>query len=116
MSTEPARISPELFEHLIRREFGGLSNEVTDLLQLVNSDSESGKRRIGTAILKLANKNVSRLEQLIKRANSDFWEIVAEAEYPRAFEAGLTEQEKQYLKAYGSHGTPFDILKEIKSC
>lgn len=98
MNTEPATISPELYEHLINREFGELYNEVTGRLQQVNSDSESGKRRIGAAILRLANKNISRLEQLIKRANSDFRDIIVEAEYPRVFDAGfgeLTDEEER---------------------
>lgn len=91
MNGEPAKIFSELFESLILREFGEFSNEVTGRLLQVNSDSESGRRRISTAILRLTNKNIDRLEQLLQRANSAFRHIIAEVDYPRVFEAGFSQ-------------------------
>jgi transposase len=98
MNNEPTKISSELLELLINREFADRSTEVPEQLKQVKSDSESGRRRISAAILKLANRSRERLEQLIQRANSDFRDIIAQAEYPRVFEAGfgeLTEGEER---------------------
>ncbi|VXD11132.1 conserved hypothetical protein [Marinoscillum sp. 108] len=99
MNNEPTKISSELLELLVNREFGERSIEVSEQLKQVKSDSESGRRRISAAILKLANRSQERLEQLIQRANTDFRDIVAEAEYPRVLEAGFgelsDEQEQQ---------------------
>lgn len=98
MNNQPIQISSELLEQLIKREFGERYIEVTEQLKQVNSDNESGRRRISAAILKLANKRQGHLERLIQRANSDFRDIIAEAEYPRVFEAGfgeLTDEEER---------------------
>lgn len=100
METEPAKISPELLEQLIAREFHEHLNEVTEKLKLINSDSETGRKRISAAVLKLAKKDISQLNQLIDRSNADFRDVVAEAEYPRAFKAGfdhLTDEEERKM-------------------
>ena len=82
MNNEPTKISSKLLELLINREFGEQSLYITEQLQRVKSDSESGRRRISAAILKLTNRSLERLDQIIQRANSDFRDIIAEAEYP----------------------------------
>lgn len=97
MNQQPAKISSELLEQLINREFCELSNEVTEKLKNLNSDSEAGRRRIAAAILKLANGELNELNQLIKQANSDYRDVIAWAEYPRVFKAGfgeLTDEEE----------------------
>lgn len=95
MNQQPAKISEQLLEQLINREFSELSNEVTGKLKNLNSDSEAGRRRIAAAILKLANGELSELNQLIEQANSDYRDVIAWAEYPRVFKAGFGELSEQ---------------------
>ena len=78
-----AKISTDLLSKLILREFPNDIELVTSKLEQVNSDSEAGQRRISAAILKLANRELNELDSLIDKANFDFRDIVAAAEYPR---------------------------------
>lgn len=88
--TQPsAKISEELLEQLINREFPSSKNEVTEKLKLVNSDSTAGTRRISAAILKLTNRDFGKLDSLIQQANQDSRDILSAAEYPRISEEGF---------------------------
>lgn len=78
-----AKISTDQLTKLILREFPNDIESVTTKLEQVNSDSEAGQRRISAAILKLANRELDELDSLIEKANFDFRDIVAAAEYPR---------------------------------
>ncbi len=85
---------------LISREFPDDKEITRTKLNKIKSDSENVKNRIATSILKLANKELERIDFLIKRANKDFRDIVSEAEYPRAHKLGfeLFDKEEKTIK------------------
>ena len=87
-------ITESILEKIIERDFGKNSAEVKTKLKRIESDSESGKRRISAAILKLANGNLIDLENFIKAANVDFRDVISQAEYPRCSELGFEAMEK----------------------
>ncbi|WP_148264591.1 hypothetical protein [Christiangramia forsetii] len=69
----------------------------------IKSDSKQGKNRISAAVLKIANKELEKIDFLIKKANEDFRDIVAEAEYPKSSSYGFgkrneNERKDDYLK------------------
>ena len=93
-------ISDEKLDFLISREFPNDKELVRIKLSKIKSDSENGKNRISTSILKLANKKLDKIDTLIKRANEDFRDIVSEAEYPRAHKSGfeLFDKEEKIIR------------------
>ncbi len=50
--------------------------------------------------MKIADKNLDKIDLLVKRANEDFRDIVSEAEYPRAHKSGfkLFDKEEKAIK------------------
>ncbi len=103
LSQPVAKISPAQFDRLIRREFPDAAKQVTIKLKQVISDSEQGRRRISAAILRLANRDLGKLDTLIEKANFDFRDIVSEAEYPRnvlhGFDDRTSDQQKSEYRA-----------------
>jgi hypothetical protein len=98
---EPAaRISDEALEQLICREFGGLTGEVKQKFQQVNSDTTGGKNRLLAAILKLANKDLDGIDYYISVCNNDFRDVVALAEYPRYTKVAFDEIAKWKKRQY----------------
>jgi hypothetical protein len=83
LGQEPAaKISDKTLERLIRREFAGRAGEVNQKFQRVNSNTLRGKNRFSAAILKLANKDLDKIDHYISICNNDFRDVVASAEYP----------------------------------
>jgi hypothetical protein len=104
MHNQPiASISQGQLDFLIKREFPELSEIVSNKLKFVASDTESGRRRISVAILKLANRDFRKLDTLIEKANFDFRDVVSQAEYPtnslRGFDDRTLEQEMSEHRA-----------------
>ncbi len=93
-----AKISDELLEKLIIREFKVDTAVVSEKLKNVISDSQMGKNRISADILKLANKDINTLDELIERANIDSRDIMLWAEYPRCAELGFDELDENAMK------------------
>ena len=93
-------ISDEKLDFLISREFPDNKEVVKTKLNKIKSDSENGKNRISTSVLKLADKKLDKIDYLIKRANVDFRDIVSEAEYPRAHKSGfeLFDKEEKVIR------------------
>jgi hypothetical protein len=84
LGQEPAaKISDKTLERLMRREFGSRAGEVNQKFQQVYSDTPRGKNRFSAAILKLANRDLDRVDYYISACNNDFRDVVAQAEYPR---------------------------------
>jgi hypothetical protein len=88
------KISNRNLEEIIERDFGKNSVEVKTKLNQVKSDTENGKNRISAAILKLANGNINSIDNFIEQANSDFRDVISQAEYPRCSELGFEDIEK----------------------
>lgn len=89
MTQKAAKVSTELLDQLIKREFPKNIELVASKLEQVNSDSKAGQRRISAAILKLANRELNALDSLIEKANYDSRDILSEAEYPRISDEGF---------------------------
>lgn len=88
-------ISDEKLDFLISRDFPDDKEMVRTKLNKIKSDSENGKNRISTSILKLADKKLDKIDYLVKRANEDFRDIISEVEYPRAHKAGFELFDKE---------------------
>jgi hypothetical protein len=91
-------ISGELLGLLIGREFPGDMESVKTKLDKIKSDSQKGKNRISASVLKLAAKDISKIDFLVSRANEDFRDIVSEAEYPRTSSFGFGERDDEEIK------------------
>ncbi|WP_339815576.1 hypothetical protein [uncultured Imperialibacter sp.] len=96
---QTAKISPELLDYLIRREFPDDIMLVVSRLELLNSENDAGRRRISAAVLKLANRDFNELDLLIDKANFDFRDVISAAEYPRNSAHGFDEQTDEMEKS-----------------
>lgn len=93
-----AKISDQLLDTLIEREFKNKAAIVRTKFIAIDSDNEGGQNRIAAGILKLANKNFDALDQLIEKANNDSRDIFMWAEYPRCAKVGFDELDKKQMK------------------
>jgi uncharacterized protein YgbK (DUF1537 family) len=93
-----AKVTDRKLERLIQREFGHRISEVRQKLQRVTSDTNNGKNRISAAILKLANKDFNVLDHYIAMNNSDFRDVISQAEYPRCSKLDFGEMEERNMK------------------
>ena len=93
-----AKISDQLLDTLIERDFKSKAAIVRTKFNAIDSDSEAGQNRIAAGILKLANKNFDALNELIIKANNDSRDIFMWAEYPRCAKVGFDELDKKQMK------------------
>ena len=98
-----AKITDDQLNFLIHREFPNNIELIEKKLDKIKSDSKQGKNRISAAVLRIANKELEKIDFLIKKANEDFRDIVAEAEYPKSLSYGFgkrneNERKDDYLK------------------
>ena len=105
-----ATISDEELNLLISRDFPNDKQTVIAKLDKIKSDSQNGKNRISASVLKLADKDLSRIDFLAKRANEDYRDIIAKAEYPRASSFDFGERndddsKNDYLKDWEEYST-----------
>lgn len=84
-----AVISNEDLDFLIGREFPSERDFVKAELDKVTSDSEGGKNRISACVLKLAERDSTKIDSLIRLANEDSRDVISRAEYPRASLVGF---------------------------
>jgi hypothetical protein len=93
-----AKVDSKTLERIINREFDGRANEVKQKLQEVKISTLNGKNRISAAIIKLANKDINAIDNLIEISNADFRDILVKAEYPRCFDFGFGQIGKNKMK------------------
>lgn len=93
-----AKISDQLLDTLIVRDYKSNADIVKTKLKNVNSDSQAGKNRIAADILKLADKDIKALDGLIEKANEDSRDIMMWAEYPRCSKIGFGKLDKKAMK------------------
>ena len=93
-----AKVDHKTLERIIHREFGDRAREVEQKLQGVTEVLPNDKNRISAAIIKLAAKDINAIDNLVEMSNNDFRDILANAEYPRCFDMGFGEIEKNKLK------------------
>jgi hypothetical protein len=89
-----AEISKEILEKLIRRDFPESYEIVKQKLDLIKSESLNGQNRLSAAVLKLSNGNFSKIDLCIKMCNSDYRDVISQAEYPRVSKVGFIEMEE----------------------
>jgi hypothetical protein len=98
-----AEISKETLEKLIRRDFPESYEIVKKKLSLIKSDNLKGQNRLSAAVLKVSNANLSKIDSYIEMCNSDYRDVISQAEYPRSSEigfVGIGEIESRQLKEY----------------
>jgi hypothetical protein len=95
-----AKITSRTLDKIIQRDYDDNYKEVKRKLELIKSDSLNGRNRLSAAVLKLANRNLMKIDTYIEMANTDFRDVVSKAEYPRYTEHDFGE-------------IPADKLKEI---
>jgi hypothetical protein len=93
-----ARISDQLLDILIERDYENNAATVKTKLNAIDSDSQAGKNRIAAGILKLADKNFDALDELIGKANTDSRDILMWAEYPKCAKIGFDELDNMQMK------------------
>lgn len=94
-ATQPiAKVSERDITEIINKQYPENASLVLEKLQLIEHDSISTKNRIKAAILKLANRDLDRIDSLVDQANTDFRDVLAPAEYPRNSKNGFTDQTK----------------------
>jgi hypothetical protein len=94
-ATQPiAKVSERDITAIINKQYPENASLVLEKLQLIEHDSISTKNRIKAAILKLANRDLDRIDSLVDQANTDFRDVLAPAEYPRNSKNGFTDQTK----------------------
>ena len=93
-----AKISDQLLDTLIERDYKSNVAIVKTKLNTIDSDNQAGKNRIAAGILKLADKNLEALDELIEKANEDSRDIMMWAEYPRCAKIGFGELDKKQMK------------------
>ena|SRR5215204_3594175 len=97
--TQPfAKVDSKTLERIVHREFGNVASEVKEKLQRVKSDTPSGKNRISTAIIRLADKDINAIDNLIEISNNDCRDVLSKAEYPRCSELDFDIMEKSTMK------------------
>lgn len=84
-----AKITNEMLERVIRRDYGERATEVKKKLQQVVSDNLNGKNRISAAVLKLANRDFNAIDHFIEVSKNDYRDVLARAEYPGCFKVGF---------------------------
>jgi hypothetical protein len=93
-----AKISDQLLDTLIERDFKSNAAIVKTKIKNINSASQAGKNRIAAGVLKLADKNFDNLDRLIEKANEDSRDIMMWAEYPRCAKIGFDKLDKKQMK------------------
>jgi hypothetical protein len=93
-----AKISDQMLDALIERDFKSKAAIVRTKLNNIESESKAGQNRIAAGILKLVNKNFDALDELIEKANTDSRDILMWAEYPRCAKIGFDELGKKQMK------------------
>jgi len=84
-----AKVTNEMLERIIRRDYGNRATEVKQKLQQVVGDSLNSKNRISAAILKLANRDIKAIDHFIEVCNIDFRDVLSAAEYPGYSKVGF---------------------------
>jgi ABC-type methionine transport system ATPase subunit len=93
-----AKISDDLLDKIIKRDFKDDADIVRTKFIKINSSGQKGKNRILAGILKLANQDINVLDGLIEKANTDFRDILLLAEYPRNSKIGFEELDEEAMK------------------
>jgi len=97
--TQPAaRVTDQILDRLIHRDFGDQADKVKLKLGKIASDTGKGKNRICAAIIKLSKKDPEAIDNYIEMCKNDFRDVISQAEYPGSTKAGFNQREKLNMK------------------
>lgn len=75
--------------------------EIENILKMYKSESCKGANRIYASILKLSRGNIELVKKYVEKANNDYRDIIALAEYPNflkhIFDENLSEEQRKQL-------------------
>lgn len=102
MEQKIPNISDDDIKRIGKRDFPQLEIiEIEHLLKGYKSKSEAGKNRVYAAILKLSENNIDSIRKYVDKANNDFRDVIALAEYPNysqyAFDDDLSDKKRRQL-------------------
>lgn len=80
MNQPIAKVSKKDIERIILRDYPGKNDEVVKCLDKYTVELE--KFRVLAALLKISEGNILRLGKNVLLANTDYRDVLAEAEYP----------------------------------
>lgn len=89
----------EVFERKVQQYFSEPEqrNAFLEQLEHYNTGSSTGRYRVYLSILKLHQENYD-VQKLIKSANKDFRDVLANAEYPRQLDSSWHKKSKAEKK------------------
>jgi hypothetical protein len=94
-------ITDKILDRIIQNDYPNDFHEVKKKLELIDSDSKKGKNRFAAAVLKLADRDLTKIDSLIEMCNNDFRDVVMQAEYPRTFKDDFDDKDEvEERKAY----------------
>lgn len=85
------KVSTNQLEGLIAREFPRNIDEITLKFNSIKADNPNAINRISAAILKLSNKDISKIDSYIEMSNNDSRDVLVLAEYPRYSKLGFSD-------------------------
>jgi len=86
-------ITDKVLDSIIQKDYPNNSQGVKRKLELITSYSKKGKNRFAAAVLKLADRDLSKIDSLIETCNDDFRDVVMQAEYPRVLKDDLDDKD-----------------------
>ncbi len=106
-------ITDKILDRIIQKDYPNNFHEVKKKLELIDSDSKKGKNRFAAAVLKLADRDATKIVSLIEMCNNDFRDVVMQAEYPRTFKDDFddmdeAEEKKIYLADWTDYSNWLD--------
>jgi len=89
-------------QRIIKRDFPNKDlNLVEDILEMYRTENDKGRNRVFASILKLSNGDTKLAKTYVQKANYDYRDVIAKAEYPNysahAFDEDLPVELKQKL-------------------
>ena len=102
MEQKIPNISDRDVKRIVERDFPQLEfTEIESILGAYKSESIKGKNRVYASILKLSTGNIELIKKYVEKANNDYRDVIALAEYPNyseyAFDNDLTAEKKKQL-------------------
>lgn len=88
-----ARISSEVLDKIIQRDYPDNFELVKQKLRTIKSDSEGGRNRFSAAVLKLSDGDLKKIDTYIEMCNYDFRDVVSKAEYQRVSKLEFIDME-----------------------
>ena len=87
-------ITDKILDRIIQKDYPNDFHEIKKKLELIESDSKKGKNRFAAAVLKLADRDLTKIDSLIEVCNNDFRDVIMQAEYPRTYKDDFDDMDE----------------------